>query len=53
MNDTSDKRNPVRALRVKVYHGVQNLCNLTHTKAKEGFQRRLLHAHYLADVDRK
>lgn len=53
VNDTSDKRNPVRALRVKVYHGVQNLCNLTHTKAKEGFQRRLLHAHYLADVDSK
>jgi hypothetical protein len=51
--DTAKSSTPTRPLKVKVYHGVQKLCNLSHTEAKVGYQRRLLHSHYLADADSK
>lgn len=53
VNDSSDADNPVRPLRVKVYHGVKEICNLSHVQATEGYQRRLVHAHLLADADSK
>jgi len=53
VNDVSDKTNSVRPLKVKVYSGVKEICNLSHVQAKEGFQRRLLNPHFLADADSK
>lgn len=53
VHNAQDESNPTRPLRVKVYHGVQKLCSISHMQAKEGFQRRLLNPHYLADADSK
>ena len=52
LTDSSNKSNPVRGLRVKVYRGVKEICNFSHKQALDGgHQRQLLHAHFLADAD--
>ena len=51
VKDVSD--NTIRPLKVKVYNGVKEICALSHANAKDGYQRRLMHAHYLSDADSK
>ena len=48
VNDSLDKTNPVRSLKVKVYSGVKEISNLSHVQAKEGgHQRQFLNPHFL------
>jgi len=41
----------VRPLIVKVYHGIKDLCHMSHKCARETGGRRMINAHYLADAD--
>ncbi len=51
---TSDGASPsitTQSLKVKVYAGVKEICNLSPAQAKEGMHRRLVNSHHLADAD--
>lgn len=53
LHDVGDDTKPKQALTVKIYHGVKDICQLSHLQAKEGFQRQLLNPYFLADADSK
>ncbi len=48
-----ENQNVVRPLVVKVYHGVKDLCHMSHKTARETGGRKMINAHYLADADGK
>jgi len=49
--DVGDETEPKQLLNVKIYHGVKDICQRSQLQAKEGFERRLLNPHFLADAD--
>lgn len=53
LNDAEDDTKPKQSLSVKIYHGVKDICQMSHCQAKDGLQRRLLNPHFLADADSK
>ena len=46
-----DTEGNFRTLRVLIYTGVKEICNMSHKQAKESGQRKLVHSQYLSNAD--